>query len=355
MVRQEIAQNFLNLNFVFKLSGYSQKVCLECKTNAIIAFKFRQTCISTDECIRLNRKPTIMNNEHDYSLYINDDYDMDLSEYLIDTKETAQDLLLEESETVEQPLVQQLDDTQNFDAPVERKKNRRYTCPVCNRLWVTPSKLERHMSVHRNSKSSAKEVPSFTTPEPIDPVVQCPICFKPFESPTILNEHMKSHQRVIETTHTIPKAEKIGSIYVCSVCSSSFTSPAKLQSHMKSQHMRKISYTKKGNGVKSHEKINTGKKRSSNTCSTCQKSFPHPSKLARHLKTHKKVEKEKVQATSRRYECSLCSKKFETPSKLLRHQMSSVHRDILTVKQENDETETPPVLEISAVTSILGD
>lgn len=312
-------------------------------------------CIITDESVRLNRKPTIMNNEHDYSLYINDDYDMDLSEYLIDTKETSQDLLLEESETVEQPLVQQLDDTQNFDAPVERKKDRRYACPVCNRLWVTPSKLERHMSVHRSPKSSAKKAPSFVSPEPKDPVVQCPICFKPFESPTTLSDHMKTHQRVTDTTSSIPKAEKIGSLYICSVCGSSCSSPAKLQSHMKSQHMRKISYLNTGSEAKSPEKMKSRKNRSHYICSICQKFFPHPSKLERHLKTHKKVKKAKIQSKSQRHECSLCSKKFVTPSKLLRHQMSSVHREMQIVKQENDGTETPPVLEISAVTSILGD
>jgi hypothetical protein len=45
-------------------------------------------------------------------------------------------------------------------------------------------------------------------------------------------------------------------------------------------------------------------------------------------------------------ECQQCNKKFETPSKLLRHQ--SVHR-----KQRNHDSEA--TLEISTVTSILGD
>lgn len=63
---------------------------------------------------------------------MNDDYDIDLSEYLIDTKEET----IGSSLLVEDEIPPAIDDTQNFDAPVPLKKSRRYSCPVCSKLWV---------------------------------------------------------------------------------------------------------------------------------------------------------------------------------------------------------------------------
>lgn len=331
-------------------SGFSQKICLECKEKAIAAYKFRQMCISSDESVRLNRKPTMMNNEHDYSLYINDEYDMDfVSKYLIDTtKEAPPDMLMERANIVEEKLV--LDDTQNFDASAVKSKSRRYACPVCDRLWVTPSKLERHMTVHRKLREMKEQ--QQPKEELKDPVVQCPLCCEQFESQQNLQDHMKTHQRV---TEAIPTAEKIGKTYICTVCDCQFLSPAKLTNHMKT-HIRKVSIMKTRGEGKTPEKMKTGRQHHPHKCPTCSKCFPHPSKLQRHMTTHGPLKKEKNLPKPRNHECILCSKKFETPSKLQRHEASAVHRNMLQDMMKSESgIETPTVLEISTVTSILGD
>lgn len=294
--------------------------------------RFRQMCLSNDENMRLNRKPVLTNNEHDYSTWnINDDYgDMDLSEYLIDTKEAD---VLAEPEVIQTPAV---DETQNFDAPALSKSTRRYSCPVCHKLWVTPSKLKRHMSVHRLSEKQPlpkiEEEKNLLLPfesEVKEPEVQCPICFLAIESQAKLAQHMTSHMKVdnrvqapSEPTFLIPIAHKIGKQYICSLCSIESSTPTKLQSHMKSQHMRRLNEDTKKK-LKPRSTFN-----------------PRPKKKTRRKRP-------------RNHSCQHCEKQFETPSKLQRHQ--SVHRDVYQASGKRDFLESSPILEISAVTSILGD
>ena len=81
--------------------------------------------VSTDENIRSNRKPFAMNNEHDYSTWnVPMDYDMDLSEYLIDEKEeTIQNTLLPEPVVPNPP---EIDPSQKFVAPSTQEKLHKY-------------------------------------------------------------------------------------------------------------------------------------------------------------------------------------------------------------------------------------
>lgn len=343
--------------------GFSQKICFDCRSEAMSAYRFRQMCISTDENVRSNRKPLVTNNEHDYSTWNINDYDMDLSEYLIDTKEeTIQHSLLPEPEIQQTPAI---DETQNFDAPVI-KKARRYSCPVCSKLWVTPSKLKRHMSVHRNEKP-VKEVqrvdvkkPSFSSLtffEPLEvkkePEVQCPICFLAIDSQSKLLLHMTVHIKTssrIEQPETlpIPTAQKIGKRYICTDCSSESPSPAKLQSHMRSKHMRKAATKQPLEKMMLQNRVN----KTRNSCSFCSKSFPNSSSLKRHITVHLHPKKSARRQRTRKHACQYCEKRFETPSKLMRHQ--TVHRDLLMAIKRH-AIEGSPVLEISAVTNILGD
>lgn len=296
---------------------------------------FRLMCLSSDESLRCSRKPFMTNNEHDYSQLWNinsDDYgDMDLSEYLIDTKDESS--LLPEPEIPQTPAI---DETQNFDAPAPVKPARRYSCPVCSKLWVTPSKLKRHMSVHRSARHAKEadyENPSLSTAldsETLDPEVQCPICCV-IELQSKLPQHMNIHVKT-ENNPQMKKNHSTGliehavgkSLYQCSICNQKFGGSLKLQKHMKTRHNRlKL------------------------------KSFQSSSRLKRRLSVQKKAKTSRRRQTLLRHACLHCGKRFVTPSKLLRHQ--SVHRDILPIMKNESLADNSPILEISAVTSILGD
>lgn len=319
-------------------------------------------CISTDESVRSNRKPLAANNEHDYSTWnINDTFDIDLSEYLIDDtkEEPTQHQLLPEPVIYQTPAV---DETQNFDAPAVSKSARRYSCPVCSKLWVTPSKLKRHMSVHRNEKQTkeiSKSVTIFSkvsspeTPKQIQettPEVQCPICFLAIENQIKLQQHMTSvHIKTENPVDNIikplaPIAQKIGKNYICSLCQNVSLTPEKLQAHMRTKHTWKNSNIfpltdEKWSRLPNHQHF----------CSFCSKSFHNALSLKRHVLSHQKPKKTVRRQRPRKYSCQYCGKRFETPSKIQRHQ--TVHRDIL----QSSKCESDLILEISAVTSILGD
>ncbi|CRK86615.1 CLUMA_CG000452, isoform A [Clunio marinus] len=355
--------------------GFSQKICIDCKSQAMNAYRFRQMCVSIDENVRFNRKPlSITNNEHDYSVWnIMMDDDMDLSEYLIDTnkEEIIQPSLIDETPIEEKPTI---DETQNFDAPTSTKKSRRYSCPVCGKLWVTPSKLKRHMVVHRSGKATKQEKstsegkkPSFSSPvlfesQKSEPEVQCPICFLAIESqaqlPLHMIVHIKTETRQLSKQNetfakSFPLAQKLGKRhYNCTVCGSEFQSPAKLTNHMKSQHMRKVSIFKNNNRPVVAEKTqNQSQPKRKHDCLICSKSFQSPYKLNRHIKSHTRTKAKPGRKRVRNNNCPHCGKAFETPSKVLRH--LKVHRDIL--QPISSKSESSPILEISAVTSILGD
>lgn len=296
-------------------------------------------CISSDENMRSSRRPVSRNNEHDYSAWKIDEYDMDLSEYLIEEPpikddDDAESLLETHSPSEEKNPLELFDETQNFDVTATIKKGRKsYACPVCKKLWITPSKLKRHIASHK-----AKE----DTPQPSPEQTQCPICNCLLDSPQKLTQHMarahvKSEGRKSENEKVLLIAEKIGSKYICKVCGVEVNSPSKLSAHMQARHMRKKGSSKKNGKYK---------------CHVCNKFCVTPSKLERHLRVHTKIKKPanyKRPPGPRRHECLSCDKKFETPSKLFRH-TSTVHKEVTKNEKPSEMT-----LKISAVESITGD
>jgi hypothetical protein len=326
----------------------SQVICGDCKNQAINAYKFQQMCVSTDDCLRMNRKP-FLNNEHDYSLYMNDDYDMDLSEYLmgdndtVDHETVVEDLAIEDNiptiikKTVEekpqetqQSVLSVLNLLANepqgtYEGTTDRKKIYRYICRICNKLWPTPSKLKRHLKVHEPKNNNNSKVRHESTKDS-NPEVQCPICFLAIESQKKLNDHMMTHKTEKKIKEDLMEQNSQKNT-TCSICGSKFNTSRRLQNHINTQHMRKVSIIAKSvqNVSSCPEKMKTKNTQIDRVCHICKKKFDCQSKLLRHLPTHTKIRPpSKRKPSPKRHECQKCGKKFETPSKLLRHQVVHV-------------------------------
>ena len=85
------------------------------------------------------------------------------------------------------------------------KRKRGHECDVCEKVFVTPSKLATHMRTHTNEKP-----------------YECDVCEMRFRQ----SGHLKTHMRI----HTNEKP------YECDVCDKAFRDSGTLKRHKRTQH-----------------------------------------------------------------------------------------------------------------------
>lgn len=262
--------------------GFSQNICMDCKHDLQQFYNFREMCITTDENIRSSRRPTSRNNEHDYST-LNDDYvdDMDLSQYLInstlnhiegsdpDLKYDAEQLTVEPHIDEQPPEPPVFDETQNFDAPQNKYVPKRYACPICHKLWVSPSKLKRHMTVHSNDrKPNSMQLAAMKKRG--DTKVKTLTELKTFKQSEVKQE----------------PAEDSTCSFLCLVCGLELPTQSRLQNHMNVQHLSGMEDYTSNLTKKPKVEPKRGSIMMHLTCYECKKTFENGNKLKRHLRTH---------------------------------------------------------------------
>lgn len=178
-----------------------------------------------------------------------------------------------------------------FKKKKKLKQKCKYTCPLCNKHFISDYFLKKHVLKHINKN------------------VKCNLCFKQFKSKFYLKEHKKIVHifnkisssckicgRMFDSEYKILKHQKCHSCIQCQLCSKIFRSQKHHDSHMQ-RHAAKLT-------TRCHQK-------STQNCSFCEKECISDNDLSLHVnKAHLQIKP---------YNCDMCDKQFYTESNMKNH------------------------------------
>ncbi|XP_068960987.1 PR domain zinc finger protein 5 isoform X2 [Petaurus breviceps papuanus] len=196
-----------------------------------------------------------------------------------------------------------------------RKVHEIFECQECNKKFITPNQLKRHMITHSEKRPYNCEVcnKSFKRIDQVaahkiihseDKPYKCKLCGKGFAHRNVYKNHKK--------THTGEK-EKI-----CPYCGQKFASNGTLRVHIRS-HTGERPYQchycdkafSKNDGLKMHIRTHTREK--PYQCSQCIKAFSQKRGLDEHMRTH---------TGEKPFQCDVCDLSFSLKKMLIRHKLT---------------------------------
>ncbi|KAJ1166562.1 hypothetical protein NDU88_006961 [Pleurodeles waltl] len=174
--------------------------------------------------------------------------------------------------------------TQNSNHSAGHSKERKWKCPMCQRAFSSPSKVNVHLMGHMGMKP-----------------FKCEFCSKAFSDPSNLRTHLR--------IHTGQKN------FRCGLCDKSFTQKSHQTSHMvihTREKTLKCDFCDKmfmrRQDLKEHVLIHTRERQIK--CPKCERLFCRTSHLKKHMNSHE---------GKRDFVCEKCSKAFLTKYHLTRH------------------------------------
>ena len=178
------------------------------------------------------------------------------------------------SQELESYMASENDSKNDSNQSNEKKKPKKiYECKTCFKIFVTPSKLERHENIHTGKK-----------------MFQCEFCIKRFNQPNHLKDHLFrsfcTETESFKCNKTRTFSEDVAQI-IESKKKKQSSSKRKLPSELEQEYLSR-----------KYE------------CQTCFKRFVTPSKLERHESVH----------TGRKiFQCETCEERFNQPNHLNEH------------------------------------
>ncbi|XP_012278045.1 zinc finger protein 28 isoform X2 [Orussus abietinus] len=221
------------------------------------------------------------------------------------------------------------------------KRKDQHTCPECSATFNSPSLLRRHSTVHTGERPYTCEICNrrFSLIEQLNfhrnfhknPRHRCEICEKPFLRPSDIEKHMRTHTgekpfncnlcpkafsqlaalHQHERTHTGDKP------YTCEICGKGFSQKANMTKHFKIHKEGTKPHTcqicgRSFSDIKEMELHraghNGGRPRK---CNHCSESFRKISELNHHI--------QRFHTFERPHKCKICSKAFYSMYNLKQH------------------------------------
>ncbi|OWR42798.1 putative zinc finger protein [Danaus plexippus plexippus] len=167
----------------------------------------------------------------------------------------------------------------------------RYTCPFCNKNFISDYFLKKHALKHINR------------------AVECDLCYDQFKSKFHLFEHKKM-------MHLLQSQNYM----TCNICGRTFESANKMKIHQKCHRYKEchlcnkyfISQKYYDIHMQRHAaRFNTYRNRDEQTCSFCEKACSNENELSLHVN--------KVHLQIKPYSCDMCEKQYYTEYNLLSH------------------------------------
>lgn len=182
---------------------------------------------------------------------------------------------------------------------VRTSNQRKYECTICGKLFDSPSKVQRHLVVHRDILD-----PSEIQLRPQKEYkYECDKCGKRVETPSKLQRHMRVHDRYLKLMPTINQHRP----HACEHCDVRFWDGTRLERHRivhsEMFEASKIIY-EEGHMF---------------TCAYCLDLVPDYDGMIMHMKQHREVIGDSTEVT-----CELCKKTYPKMTNLIRHARSHV-------------------------------
>lgn len=174
---------------------------------------------------------------------------------------------------------------------VKSKSLVKFTCPLCDKHFMSDYFLKKHILKHRIRKTT------------------CKICSIQFTSKFILNEHMKK-------VHLFSKRM----CCACKICGRAFSSEIKKNLHERNHSCKRCDLCSKvfssqpnfNNHMERHAmKFNVHTQNTVHTCSFCEREYVNENELTIHVN--------RVHLQIKPYSCDMCEKQFYTQKNLKCH------------------------------------